>query len=161
MNRTALWSLLLMVLCFGTAALAQNASAPKNPPIAMRATHLLGFEGAWDNINGTLSIQGDAMQFHKDGKPEVEIKIDSIQDVFVGAQSREIGGTPTTFRTERGLSSETIQKYDDCLRQVIKVLGDIPVPEFSQQHLLKLKSAMLDITLDCWRRMIICTPSQA
>jgi len=86
-----------MVLCCGTVVLADNASEPKNPPIAMRATHLLGFEGARDNANGMLSIQGEALQFRKDRKPGVEIKIDSIQDVFVGEQSREIGGVPMTL----------------------------------------------------------------
>lgn len=97
MNRTPLWSLIIMVLCCGTAALPENASEPTNPPIAMRATHLLGFEGVRDNVNGTLSIQGEALQFRRDRKPGVEIKIDSIQDVFVGEQSREIGGVPMTL----------------------------------------------------------------
>lgn len=96
-NRIRLGSLIFIVLSCGTAALAQNASEPRNPPIAMRATHLLGLEGAQDNASGTLSIQGDALQFHKDGKPAVGIKIDSIRDVFVGEQSREVGGVPMTL----------------------------------------------------------------
>lgn len=132
MNFTALWSLLLMVLCFGTAALAQNASAPKNPPIAMRATHLLGFEGTGENINGTLSIQGDAMRFHKDGEPAVEIKIDSIQDVLVGAQSREIGGTPMTlgkavapYGGGRVVSLFAHKKYDTLSVQYVDADGGV------------------------------------
>ena len=97
MNRIPFWSLVLMVLYCGTAALAQNASEPELPPIAMRATHLLGLEGARDNASGTLSIQGDALQFRKDGKPAVEIKIGSIRGVFLGEQSREVGGVPMTL----------------------------------------------------------------
>ena len=65
MDRIPLWSLVLMVLYCGTAALAQNASEPEIRPIAMRATHLLGLEGARDNASGTLSIQGNALQFRK------------------------------------------------------------------------------------------------
>ena len=97
MNRTPLWSLILMVLFCGTAVLAQDASKPEIPPIAMRATHLLGLEGAPENASGTLSIQGDALQFGEDGKPAVEIKIDSIRGVFVGEQSREVGRVPMTL----------------------------------------------------------------
>ena len=96
-NRTPLWSLILMVLYCGAAALAQNASEPRNPPIAMRATHLLGLEGAQDNASGTLTIQGDALQFRKGGRPAAEIKINSIRNVFVGEQSREVGGVPMTL----------------------------------------------------------------
>lgn len=96
-NRTPLWSLIFMVLYCGTAALAQNASVRRNPPIAMRATHLLGLEGAQDNASGTLSIQGDALRFRKDGKPAVGIKVNSITGVLVGEQSREVGGVPMTL----------------------------------------------------------------
>jgi hypothetical protein len=97
MNRTSVWSFLLMMLYCGTVAFAQNASEPQNPRIAMRVTHLLGLEDVRENARGMLSIQGDALQFHEDGKPVVEIKVDSIQDIFVGEQSREIGGVPMTL----------------------------------------------------------------
>jgi hypothetical protein len=97
MNSASVWCLLLITLYPGTAALAQNTSAPKNPSITIRATHLLGFEGARDNVNGTLSIEGDVLQFRKDGNPAVELRIDAIEDVFLGEESREIGGVPMTL----------------------------------------------------------------
>ena len=132
MNRTPLWSLILMVLYCGTATLAQNANEPMNPAIAMRATHLLGFQGARDNANGTLSIQGDALQFHKDGKPAVEIKADSIQDVFLGEQSREIGGVPMTLGKAaiphgggRVVSLFAHKKYDTVSVQYVDADGGV------------------------------------
>ena len=132
MNRILLLSLILLVLYCGTAALAQNASEAKSPPIAMRATHLLGLEGARDNTSGTLSIQGDALQFHKDGKPAVEIKMDSIQDVFVGEQTREIGGVPMTlgkaaapYGGGRVVSLFAHKKYDTLSVQYVDADGGV------------------------------------
>jgi hypothetical protein len=132
MNRTPLCFLILMVLYCGTAALSQNASEPKNPPIAMRATHLLGLEGARDNASGTLSIQGDALRFHKDEKSAGEIKIDSIQDVFVGQQSREIGGLPMTLGKAaiphgggRVVSLFAHKKYDTVTLQYMYADGGV------------------------------------
>jgi hypothetical protein len=132
MNRTPLWSLILMVLYCGTAALAQNASEPRNSAISIRATQLLGFHGAQDNANGTLSIQGDALQFHKDGKPAVEIKVDSIQNVFLGEQSREIGGVPMTlgkaaapYGGGRVLSLFAHKKYDTITVQFVDDDGGV------------------------------------
>jgi len=46
------------------------------------------------NCNGTLSIQGDALQFQQGGKPGAEVKITSIQAVFQGAESKQVGGLP-------------------------------------------------------------------
>jgi hypothetical protein len=132
MNRTALWSLTLVMLCFGTASLAQNASEPTNPPIAVRATHLLGLEGAQDNAGGTLSIHGDALQFRKDGRPAVEIKIDSIRGVFVGEQTREIGGMPMTlgkaaapYGGGRLVSLFAHKKYDTLSVQYLDADGGV------------------------------------
>ena len=132
MNRTPLWSLIVMVLYCGTAALAQNASEPMNPAIAMRATHLLGFQGARDNANGTVSIQGDALQFHNDGEPAVEINVDSIQDVFLGEQSREIGGVPMTlgkaaapYGGGRVVSLFAHKKYDTISVQYVDADGGV------------------------------------
>ena len=131
-NRILLLSLILLVLYCGTAALAQNANEAKSPPIAMRATHLLGLEGARDNASGTLSIQGDALQFHKDGKPAVEIKMDSIQDVFVGEQTREIGGVPMTlgkaaapYGGGRVVSLFAHKKYDTLSMQYVDADGGV------------------------------------
>jgi hypothetical protein len=92
----ALISLWALLLCFGIGALAQSAAPPLNAsePFSIRATHLLGLENTKSNCNGTLSIQGDALQFQQDGKPSAEVKITSIQAVFLGGENKQIGGVP-------------------------------------------------------------------
>src|ERR1043166_6522351 len=59
----------------------------------MRVTHVLGLEGLQNNTNGNLSIQGDALRFQKDQGPAAQIRIGSIQDLFLGEQDRQVGGT--------------------------------------------------------------------
>ncbi len=83
-RRPAVALLILLTWCSAT-DLAQNDSQPTKSatPFSIRATHLLGFEGAPSNANGTLSIQDDALQFQKGGRPAVQVKIASVQDVFL------------------------------------------------------------------------------
>ena len=90
---------LILVLWCTVAGLAQNATRPTNgtEPFSAHVTHLLGFEGAPHNANGTLSIQDGALQFQKDGKPAVKVKIAAVQDVFLGEQSKQVGGVPMTL----------------------------------------------------------------
>ena len=121
-----------MGLFCGTAALAQNAGEPENRSIALRAIHLLGLEGARNNASGTLSIQDDALQFHKDRNSSVEIKIDSIRDVLVGEQSREIGGVPMTlgkvaapYGGGRVVSLFAHKKYDTVSVQYVDADGGV------------------------------------
>jgi len=96
--RRVLASLIMLIGC-AVSALAQSPSSPANvtAPFTVRATHLMGFAGTPNNANGTLSIQDTALQFQKDGKPTVEVKIASVQDVFVGDQGRQVGGVPMTL----------------------------------------------------------------
>jgi hypothetical protein len=77
-------------------ALAQSTVPPMNAnaPISVRVTHLLGFENAKSNCNGTLSIQGDALQFQHGGKPGAQVKIATVQDVFLSGESKQVGGLP-------------------------------------------------------------------
>jgi hypothetical protein len=90
------WALLLW---FSLGALAQSTAPPVNgsAPFSIRATHLLGLENTKSNCNGTLSIQGDALQFQQGGKPSAEVKITSIQAVFLGGESKQVGGLPMKF----------------------------------------------------------------
>jgi hypothetical protein len=90
---------LIMVLWCTVAGLAQNATQSTNGTEAFSAhvTHLLGFEGAPNNANGTLSIQDGALQFQKNGNPAVKVKIATIEDVFLGEQSKQVGGVPMTL----------------------------------------------------------------
>src|SRR5271169_2024928 len=115
------WAYLILLIGCAVGALAQNASEPTNvtAPFSASVTHLLGFEGAANNAGGTLSIQGGALQFQKSGKPTVEVSIASVQDVFAGDQSRQVGGLPMTlgkaatpFGGGRVVSLFAHKKYD-------------------------------------------------
>jgi hypothetical protein len=111
---------LILLLC-SAAALAQSAgqSANSTTPVNIRGTHLLGFENAKNNANGTLSIQDDALQFQENGKPAIQVKIASVQGIFLGEQSKQVGGTPMTlgkaavpFGGGRVVSLFAHKKYD-------------------------------------------------
>lgn len=111
---------LTMLTWWSASALGQNASQSANlKPFIIRATHLLGFEGAASNAKGTLSIQDDALQFQKSGKPAAQVKISSVQDVFLGEESKQVGGLPMTlsktaapFGGGRAVSLFAHKKYD-------------------------------------------------
>lgn len=85
-----------LFFCLCLNALAQSAVPPlnENAPISVRATHLLGFENAKSNCNGTLSIQDNALQFQPGGKPGEQVKIAAVLDVYLSGESKQVGGLP-------------------------------------------------------------------
>jgi hypothetical protein len=122
----------LILLWCCAAALAQSAgqSANSTTPVSIRGTHLLGFENAKNNANGTLSIQEDALQFQKNGKLSTQVKIASIQDIFLGEQSKQVGGTPMTlgkaavpFGGGRAISLFAHKKYDTLALEYVDSNG--------------------------------------
>lgn len=121
---------LLILLAGWSAAAAQDVIQPANSPVSIRVTHLMGFEGASHNANGTLSIQDDSLQFQKSGKPAVEVKIASVQDVFLGCQSKQVGGLPMTlgkaavpFGGGRAISLFAHKKYDTLTVEYVDTNG--------------------------------------
>jgi len=124
----------LILLWCSAAALAQSAgqSATSTAPFNIRSTHLLGFESAKQNANGTLSIQDGALQFQKEGKPAVQIKIASVQDIFLGEQSKQVGGTAITvgkaavpFGGGRAVSLFAHKKYDTFALEYVDSNGGV------------------------------------
>jgi hypothetical protein len=124
---------LLLISC-GVASLAQNVGQRTNSPapLNMHTTHLLGFEDVSNNANGTLSFQGDALQFQKGDKPAVQVKISSVQGVFLGDQSKEIGGLPMTlgkaavpFGGGRAISLFAHKKYDTITLEYVDKNGGV------------------------------------
>jgi hypothetical protein len=97
LKRRSLTAFLIIVMACGTGAFAEDISQPNNPPSSLPATHLLGFAGARNNIKGTLSIEGDALQFKKKGKASMHLKIASIHDLLLGDLSRQVGGVAVTL----------------------------------------------------------------
>ena len=103
------------------AALAQGTAPPvkANSPLSIPATHLLGMKDTNRNRNGTLSIQNDALQFQQGSKPGAQIKIASIQAVFLEGESKQVGGLPmklgkaaAPFGGGRVVSLFAHKKYD-------------------------------------------------
>ena len=86
----SLWGLLLC--CIGT--WAQSTAPSASEPFTIRATHLLGFPNTKNNCNGSLSIKDDALRFAQDAKPGAEVIIASVHGVFLGSESKQVGGLP-------------------------------------------------------------------
>lgn len=125
------WALLL---CFSLGALAQSTAPPVNAsaPFSIRATHLLGLENTKSNCNGTLSMQGDALQFQQGGKPDAEVKITSIHAVFLGGESKQVGGVPmklgkaaAPFGSGRIVSVFAHKKYDTLTLEYVDRDGGV------------------------------------
>jgi hypothetical protein len=119
-RRHALW-LSIVLLCCSLTAPAQKIAQPgdTSAPFSIRATHLLGFANARNNSAGTLSVQDDSLQFQQNGKPAAKVKIASVQVVFLGGESKQVGGLPMTlgeaaapFGGGRVVSLFAHKKYD-------------------------------------------------
>jgi hypothetical protein len=121
-RRHALW-LSTVLICCSLTALAQKITqrGDTSAPFSTRATHLLGFANARNNSVGILSVQDDSLQFQQSGKPgsQVQIKIGSVRDVFLGSESKQVGGLPMTlgkaaapFGGGRAVSLFAHKKYD-------------------------------------------------
>jgi len=111
----------IVLLCCSLAAPAQKITQPgdTSAPFSIRATHLLGFANARNNSTGTLSVQDDSLQFQQNGKPAAKVKNASVQGVFLGGESKQVGGLPMTlgeaaapFGGGRVVSLFAHKKYD-------------------------------------------------
>src|SRR5215471_4061580 len=78
---------LILAIACTAAAFGENINQPGKSPVSIRVTHLLGFEGAPNNANGTFAIANDVLRFQEEGKPAVEVKITSVQDILLGDES--------------------------------------------------------------------------
>ncbi|HWQ91703.1 MAG TPA: tyrosine-type recombinase/integrase, partial [Clostridia bacterium] len=47
-------------------------------------------------------------------------------------------------RAELGFADQSLAKYSDCLRQVLRLLGDKPISAYDRADLLRLKAEMLN-----------------
>jgi hypothetical protein len=131
----ALW-LSTVLLCCSLTAPAQkiNPRGDTSAPFSTRATHLLGFANAKTNSTGTLSVQDDSVQFQQNGKPgaQVRVKIGSVRDVFLGSESKQVGGLPMTlgkaaapFGGGRVVSLFAHKNYDTLTLEYVDADGGI------------------------------------
>ena len=90
---------LTALLSLSTASIGQNRSEAQSPVSgsANHVTQVLGFEGARHNATGDLRIEGDTLQFQRDGSPTIQVNIRSIQDIFVEDEDKQVGGTAMTL----------------------------------------------------------------
>jgi hypothetical protein len=79
-------NVLLSILLGVSAALAQQ---PKQKP---NARHVIGLESIKRNTTGHLTIHNGTMQF-RSKKTEAKVPASSIDDVFVGTETTQGGGT--------------------------------------------------------------------
>lgn len=131
--RSARMLLLLLLMCTA-AAPRQKASEPPSSSVrfTVRATHVLGFEGAKNNSTGTLSIQDGVLRFQRGSKPVVQVTIASVQDVFLGDENKQVGGVPMTlgkaavpFGGGRVVSLFAHKKYDTVAVEYVANDGGI------------------------------------
>lgn len=131
--RLALW-LSTVLICLSMTAPAQKTTqqGDTGASFSTRATHMLGFANATHNSNGTLSVQGDSLQFQQNGKPGAKVKVALVRDVFLGAESKQVGGLPMTlgktaapFGGGRVVSLFTHKKYDTLTLEYVDANGGI------------------------------------
>ena len=142
--RSAVMVLLLLLMC--TSALySKTVTESSNSTVmfSVRATHVLGFEGAENNSTGTLSIQDRALHFRRENQPAVQVTIASVQDVFLGDESKQVGGLPITlgkaavpFGGGRVVSLFVHKKYDTLALEYVANDGGIhgAIFELSEGH---------------------------
>jgi hypothetical protein len=125
---------LVVLICCGLAAPAQQMTQRGNTSASFstRATHLLGFANARNNSTGTLSVQDDSLQFQQNGKPGAKVKIALVRGVFLGAESKQVGGLPMTlgktaapFGSGRVVSLFAHKKYDTLSLEYVDADGGI------------------------------------
>ena len=100
-----------------------DKTAPAASGTVKNVVHVIGLEGVKQNAKGQLNIQGDALEFQTAGAPSPsrgQVKISSIEDIFTGEDSRQVGGAPLTviklaapFGSGRALSLFAHQKIDN------------------------------------------------
>jgi hypothetical protein len=111
---------LLLLICCSTALIAQNHGGPGLASgSAMRVTHILGFESVSNNANGELSIQEHTLRFQKSDGPVAQVSVDAIQDLSLGVEDKQVGGTAaalgraaTPYGGGRLISLFSHKKYD-------------------------------------------------
>jgi hypothetical protein len=132
-ERVALRLFAALILCSVTAS-AQSTTrrADGNAALSIRATHLLGFEDAKNNSNGTLSVQDGSLQFQRNGEPGAQVKVGSVRDVILGEESRQVGGLPMTlgkaaipYSGGRVVSLVAHKKYDTLTLEYVDDNGAV------------------------------------
>jgi hypothetical protein len=121
-----------VLMCCGLAAAQNPTEQEAGKPFSIRAAHLMGFENTKSNCGGTLSIQDNFLQFQQTGKSGEHIKISAVRNVFLGEESRQVGGLPMTlgkaaapYGGGRVVSLFAHKKYDNLTLEYVDSDGGI------------------------------------
>ncbi len=145
----ALISLWALSLCCSVGAFAQGTAPTVNVNALFRvqATHLLGLPNTKSNCNGTLSIQDNVLQFQQKGKPAADVGMASIRNLFLGEESKQVGGLPmklgkaaAPYGGGRVVSLFAHKKYDTLTLEYVDSDGGVHGAIF---QLLKGQGEML------------------
>lgn len=126
-----LWGLWL---CSSSGAWAQGTAAPLDAkaPFSIQATHLMGLPNTKNNCNGTLSVENNALRFQKHGNPDAEVNIASVRALFLGEESKQVGGLPVKlgkaaapFGGGRVVSLFAHKKYDTVTLEYVDSNGGL------------------------------------
>jgi hypothetical protein len=117
-----------VVLFLSILIFAQTPDKPAAPPAASlvdgtakNVVHIMGLDGVTRNAKGELSIRAGVVEFSGHGTHgKGQFNISSIQDVFTGEDSKQVGGTALNvvkmaapFGSGRALSLFAHQKVDN------------------------------------------------
>ena len=124
---------LLLPICFGTVLIAQNHDVATSATGAtVHVTHVLGFEGISNNASGSLSIQENTLRFQKAGGSSAQISVGSIQDIFLGEEDKQVGGTTMAvsraaapFGGGRVVGLFSHKKYDTLTLEYLDLNGGL------------------------------------
>jgi hypothetical protein len=112
---------LLPTVCLSASLMSQDIGQERisGPVRAVSARVVLGLEGIANNTTGELSIQNDALIFHRVEGPMARIPLGSIQNAFLSQEDKQVGGTPmalgraaTPFGGGRAIGLFAHKKYD-------------------------------------------------
>jgi hypothetical protein len=129
-----LFTLCALSLCSAIGALAQSTSPPMNAnaPFSIRVTHVLGMPNTKNNCEGILSIQNNALRFAKYGNPDAQVNIASVRALFLGDESKQVGGLPmkigkaaAPYGAGRVVSLFAHKKYDTLTLEYVDSDGGV------------------------------------
>jgi hypothetical protein len=123
---------LTFLVCYREALMAREHAAADTQASGsrLRVTHILGFQGLSKNVNGDLSIEDGCLRFKKSESSSAQIPVNSIQDVALGEQDKQVGGVPMVvvktaapYEAGRVISLFSHKKYDTVILEYLDSNG--------------------------------------
>ena len=114
-----------LMICCSTCLMAQDSTGS-----TVRVTHVLGFENISNNATGDLSLQAHTLRFQKGPDSSAQISVDSIQNLSLGVEDKQVGGTAmaigraaTPYGGGRVIGLFSHKKYDTLTAEYLDPNG--------------------------------------